>query len=221
MGANKTQDETSRIFGKQSTLYDLEHPAHKVILTKAFYISKYEITQEQWESINNTNNSTHKGKLLPVNMLSWDDCMDYCDKLSKRLSLEFSLPTEAQWEYVCRAGTTTEFYYGDILTENDENIYSGIGENSGTLKKVGSYKPNIWGVYDMHGNVKECVLDGYGGYESKTETDPIKSIDHIGNMIRGGAFNSGPWHARSAYRYAHMKTMNDQEAGLRIVLKIQ
>ena len=126
----------------------------QVTLTKPFYMGKYEVTQEQWESVMGKNPSKVKEAKLPVTRASWDDCQEFIKKLNANTNGGYRLPTEAEWEYACRAGTTTAYSFGDAITPKDANYRdSKIGEPVA----VGSYKPNAFGIYDMHGNVWESV----------------------------------------------------------------
>jgi formylglycine-generating enzyme required for sulfatase activity len=138
---------------------------HEVNLTKPFYMGKYEVTQEQWESVMGKNPSDTKGAKLPVTDVSWNDCQEFIKKLNAKTDGGYRLPTESEWEYACRAGTTTAYSFGDSLTKSDANI------NSGGSKAVGSYKANAFGLYDMHGNIFEWCEDWHGEYPFAV-TDP-------------------------------------------------
>ena len=126
---------------------------HEVTLTKPFYMGKHEVTQEQWESVMGKNPSDTKEAKLPVTDVSWNDCQEFIKKLNVKTDGGYRLPTESEWEYACRAGTTTAYSFGDSLTKSDANI------DSGGSKIAGSYKPNAFGLYDMHGNIFEWCED--------------------------------------------------------------
>jgi formylglycine-generating enzyme required for sulfatase activity len=134
-----------------------EKPAHKVTISKPFYLGKYEVTQDQWEAVMGANPSYFKGPENPVEDVSWDDCQKFLKKLNERLpgtGGTVRLPTEAEWEYACRAGTTTKYSFGD--TRSDLGEYAWYGGNSHNKNHpVGEKKPNAWGLYDIHGNVCE------------------------------------------------------------------
>ena len=134
-----------------------EKPQHRVQITKPFYLGKYPVTQEQWQAVMGDNPSHFKDPKNPVECVSWNDCQQFVGKLNKRSSDQtgaFKLPTEAQWEYACRAGSTTRYCFGD--DEGGLGDYAWHLNNSGgRTHPVGEKKPNAWGLYDMHGNVLE------------------------------------------------------------------
>jgi|GEM_PF-1077540 len=194
---------------------------HEVTITKPFYMGKYEVTQEQWESVMGSNPSSDKGAKLPVTEVSWNDCQEFIKKLNEKTKGGFRLPTEAEWEYACRAGTTTAYSFGDTINPQDAN-YDG----SGIFKPVavGSYKANAFGLYDMHGNVWEWCEDWYGwfshavpllnfhgnvwewcedwyGKYSKGPVTNPKGLDSGSyRVLRGGSFLAYARYSRSADR---------------------
>lgn len=144
---------------------DPEWPQHQVTVPD-FYMSKYEITQAQWKAVMGTDPSYFKGDDLPVEQVSWEEAKEFCRKLSKKGGKTYRLPTEAEWEYACRANTTTPFAFGASLSSEQANFngdypYGGAakGANRGKTVRVGSFKPNGFGLYDMHGNVWEWCED--------------------------------------------------------------
>jgi formylglycine-generating enzyme required for sulfatase activity len=163
---------------------------HEVTLTKAFYMGKYEVTQEQWEAVmgnnpserwyvlrgNNPSERTKDGK-LPVTDVSWDDCQNFIKKLNSKTSGGYRLPTEAEWEYACRAGTTTAYSFGDKVGPNDL---------SDKLQAVGSHKANAFGLYDMHNNASEWCEDWFGEYPFAV-TDPKGPATGKYRVHRGGS----------------------------------
>jgi formylglycine-generating enzyme required for sulfatase activity len=177
---------------------------HKVTLTKPYYMGRYAVTQEQWEAVMGDNPSTVKGSSLPVTDVSWDDCQDFIKNLNANSSGGYRLPTEAEWEYACRAGTTTTHSFGNKISPKDANYFdSKIGEPM----PVGSYKPNKFGLYDMHGNVWEWCEDWFGDYPPEAVTDPegLKTWERV---LRGGSFfslvdedKSGARSSRRNYKY--------------------
>ncbi len=157
---------------------------HEVILSKPFLIGKYEVTQSQWEAIMGNNPSSgDKGPMLPVTDVSWNDCQKFLKKLNEKTKSEFRLPSEAEWEYACRAGTTTAFSFGNELKPTDANH---AASNIYTPVKVGTYKPNAFGLYDMHGNVNEWCNDWFKAYPTNTVTDPTGPANGEYRIVRGG-----------------------------------
>jgi len=171
-----------------------EYPQHEVTLTKAFYIGVYEVTQEQYDAIMGRDDSPTKGPTHPVEKVPWLDCLEFCRKLSQQTGCAVRLPTEAEWEYACRAGTTTRWSFGDDESKLDD--YAWTRENSGHHSHpVGQKKPNPWGLYDMHGNVNEWCQDRRAivdHYKSGPVTDPQPVA---GDTQRGGMrlMRGGSW----------------------------
>ena len=213
MGSYKTKEELALKYGKLERIFDLEFPQHKVTITKPFYIGKFEVSQKQWAFVMGNNPSHHKNDQFPVEFVSWNECLEFCNKLSEIIGKEVRFPTEAEWELACRAGTISEFNFGD----NCSPEYANIDLNRPV--KVGSYPSNPWGLYDMHGNVKEWVADYYYQYTSDSQIDP-KAPAYYGKMIRGGGYKGWITGSRSSHRYAHLENMSDQGAGLRLAISI-
>ena len=167
-----------------------EHPAHDVILTQPFYMGKFDITQEQYQHVMGTNHSHFKGKSNPVEAVSWDDAQDFCKKLIVQTKQSIRLPTEAEWEFSCRAGTRTTYHSGN--TEADLDRVAWYGANSkGTTHPVGQKEPNTFDLYDMHGNVWQWCQDWYGkNYYSKSLTESPRGPAHGGWLVfRGGSWD--------------------------------
>jgi formylglycine-generating enzyme required for sulfatase activity/serine/threonine protein kinase len=183
---------------------------HEVTLTKPFYMGKYEVTQEQWEGVMGYNPSRVKGAKLPVTDVSWEDCQEFIKKLNAKTKAGYRLPTEAEWEYACRAGTTTAYSFGDSLSKSDAN-YDSLNTNS-----VGSYKPNAFGLYDMHGNVWEWCEDWYAEYPTGAVTDPKGPLTGNALVLRGGSFISHVSLSRSSYRSVYSPTNRFTDFGLRL-----
>jgi len=162
---------------------------HQVTLTKGFWMAKTEVTQAQWKSVMRENPSEFKGNNRPVENVSWDDCQAFCQKTGLRL------PTEAEWEYACRAGSTGK-YAG---TGNLEDMGWYEDNSGGKTHPVGTKQPNAWGLYDMHGNVWEWCADCYGDYPSGAVTDPRGASSGY-PVFRGGSWGSDAGHCRSARR---------------------
>ena len=184
---------------------------HEVTLTKPFYMGKYEVTQDQWESVMGNNPSSRtKGTNLPVTNVSWEDCQEFIKKLNASTKGGYRLPYDAEWEYTCRAGTTTAYSYGDNLTKSDANI------DGDSIKAVGSYRPNAFGVYDMHGNVWEWCENWFGSFEDGEVTDPRGPAKGESRVLRGGSFLNYVSIARSSSRYDLSPSTRDFNSGFRL-----
>ena len=170
---------------------------HEVTLTKPFYMGKYAVTQEQWESVMGNNPSDTKGAKLPVTDVSWEDCQEFIEKLNGITKGKYRLPTEAEWEYACRAGTSTAYSFGAKITPKDANYDDSKIEKP---VAVGSYKPNAFGLYDMHGNVWEWCEDRYGDYPKGAVMDPKGPAKGDVCVLRGGSFVNVGSRARSSNR---------------------
>ena len=177
---------------------------HTVTLTDGYWLGKQEVTQAQWEKVMGSNPSNFKGANRPVENVSWTEVTAFCEKLTElehtagRLpaGMAYQLPTEAQWEYACRAGTKTAYAFGDELTAAQANLKGGPGETT----DVGKYPANAWGFHDMHGNVWEWCADWYGNYPSGAVRDPVGPTGGAGRVIRGGSWSLTADDARSALR---------------------
>ena len=190
---------------------------HEVTLTKPYYMGKYEVTQEQWESVMGKNPSDTKGAKLPVTNVSWEDCQEFIKKLNAKTDGGYRLPTESEWEYACRAGTTTAYSFGDKITPMDANYKdSKIGKPI----EVGSYEPNAFGLYDMHGNVWEWCEYWYGDYPAGAVTDPKGPATGKYRVLRGGSVNDEGWDTRSAVRGNCMPTDRCLEYGIRFGFRL-
>ena len=192
----------------------------KVTLSKPYYMGKYEVTQEQWQAVMGNNPSSRtKGAKLPVTDVSWKDCQEFIKKLNGKTAGGYRLPTEAEWEYACRAGTTTTYFFGDKLTTEDANVFPSNGAAvSPVAVTVGSYKPNAFGLYDMHGNVSEWCEDWFELYPTGAVTDPKgPSTGESRRILRGGSFISPDKNARSFIRTYFTPTFQHRFTGFRLV----
>jgi len=195
--------------------------AHKVTLTKPFELGVYEVTQEQYQKVMGSNPSGFKGPQNPVEQVSWNDAVAFCRKLSELPSEKsggyvYRLPTEAEWEYACRAGTTTTYSFGD--SESELGAYAWYIDNSGrTTHPVGGKKPNAWGLYDMHGNVFEWCQDWLGDYPSGSVTDPTGAASGSARVYRGGSWDDYAGSCRSANRYRNSPEFRDDYLGFRVL----
>jgi formylglycine-generating enzyme required for sulfatase activity len=216
---------------------------HRVMITRPFYIGKYEVTQEQWERVMGKNPSRFKGSKNPVAYVSWHDCQEFLRKLNETIPHPvatprtpplsrgereserregFRLPTEAEWEWACRAGTRTRFCCGD--GEADLAAHAWFAANAGsTTHPVGTRRPNAWGLHDMHGNVWEWCSDWYGPYERKLkglgwEADPPGPTTGSCRVLRGGSWYSYPADCRSAVRDKNLPATWNGRGGFRVVV---
>ncbi|MFN5514770.1 MAG: formylglycine-generating enzyme family protein [Cyanobacteriota bacterium] len=202
-----------------------EKPVHRVTLQE-FYLGKYPVTQEQWQAIMGNNPSNFRGNLFirnpknPVEQVSWNDCKDFCEKLSHLTSQKYKLPTESEWEYACRAGTETRYYFGD--SERMLGDYAWwYGNSDSTPHPVGQKPPNRWGLYDIHGNVWEWCEDNWHPNYRLAPTDGSAWNDN--SFLKGGkVVRSGSWHSyltscRSAYRSLSATDYCTSYVGFRVV----
>ena len=173
---------------------------HLVKITKPFYLGVHEVTQAQYERVMGSNPSDEKGPTAPVEQVSWHDAVAFCSKLSKQEGVEYRLPTEAEWEYACRAGTTTAYSFGDDVSQLGE--YAWYYDNlEYTTHPVGELKPNAWDLYDMHGNVWEWCQDWYVPYgNEKVVSDSTGAASGHFRVLRGGAIGLLPRDVRAANR---------------------
>ena len=203
-----------------------EDPRHEVTFSQGFWMSKYEITQAQWKAVMGDNPSRFRGGLCnntdnhPVDQVSWYDAQDFIAALNEaRPGLKFRLPSEAEWEYACRAGTTTRFYWGDDPSWSDIGDYAWYSANSdGQTHDVGQKLPNAWGLYDMCGNVWEWVEDARHNDYTGVPVDGTawESTGGPERMVRGGSWYNGEG-CRSAFRGAIGPDGHYGDYGLRIV----
>jgi formylglycine-generating enzyme required for sulfatase activity len=177
-----------------------EGPQREVTISNPFYMGVYEVTQEQYEQVMGKNPSSFKGAQNPVESVSWDEAVEFCTKLSQKTGKTVRLPTEAEWEYACRAGSKTRFSYGD----DDDKLgdYAWYAKNSDSkTHAVGQRKPNDWGLYDMHGNVFERCAGWFAdSYASAKNQDPQGPDSGTFRVLRGGGWSNYPQYCRSAYR---------------------
>jgi len=196
-----------------------EKPVHKVRVSKPFYLSKYEATQSQWSSAMGTSpwsgrRHVKSGSRCPAVHVSWQDCQAFLNALGEG----FRLPTEAEWEYACRAGSTTKFCFGD--DESKLGDYAWFEDNAELAGEnyahaVGLKKPNAWGLYDMHGNVWELCHDWKDAYPGGPQTDPLGPSSGTHRVRRGSGFCGVAWGCRCAARFRYGPTYRIIFVGLR------
>lgn len=203
---------------------DADETQHRVRLTKGFWLGKCEVTQQQWESVMTRNPSKFKSsKLLPVDSVSWHDCKEFIRKLNDKVNCGARLPTEAEWEYACRAGTTTAFFWGNSLNGRQANCNGDFpcatrerGPYVRRPTQAGRYSPNPWGFFDMHGNMYEWCEDKCGDYSSEDVTDPIGVDYGKSRILRGGCWYFGARFCRSANRIKNIPSYSDAFTGMRL-----
>ncbi|MFM2094024.1 MAG: hypothetical protein RIS70_1148 [Planctomycetota bacterium] len=195
---------------------------HEVTLSKPFYLGVYLVTEEQYALVMGTNPSEHKGPKNPVTNVSWEDAVEFCRRLSevpkeRAAGREYRLPTEAEWEYACRAGTTTEYSFGDNPTPLAE--YAWLKDNAGGHSNpVGQKKSSPWGFYDMYGNVWEWCADWYGEYPVGAVADPSGAATGSNRVYRGGSWLDGPSLCRSAARLSNIPSARFGSLGFRVAM---
>ena len=219
--------------------YDNEKPQHEVAVS-TFFIGANLITQAQWRAVAalpkvnhdlNPEPSYFRGDDRPVEQVSWYDAVEFCDRLSQYTGKQYRLPSEAEWEYACRAETITPFHFGETVTGdlanyNASNTFADepTGKYRQETTNVKQFSPNAFGLYDMHGNVWEwCFDDWHDNYEGApidgsawVESDN----DHCSQVLRGGSWNSTPWNCRSAFRFDGGSNLNVTFSGLRVVFSV-
>jgi len=203
-----------------------EHPQHFVTI-KSFMMGKFLITQGQWKAVmGKLPPCRFKGEDLPVERVSWEDAQKFCQRLSTQTGRKFRLPSESQWEYACRAGTTTPFSYGEMLTSdianfNGEHIFSR--EPRGIYRHVTTegtaFPPNAFGLYDMHGNLWEWCADNWLGDYSSSPRDESAYQNHnnVYRVARGGSWHEPANLCRSAARVRVLQSEADEFIGFRVV----
>jgi formylglycine-generating enzyme required for sulfatase activity len=202
---------------------------HKVTLTKGFYMSVNTVTQEQWKEIMGNNPSMFKGeKNLPVEHVSWDDCQEFMKKLREKDRKAYRLPSEAEWEYSCRAGTSTPFHFGKTISTDQANFCGELvyaegkkGVYRGQTTPVGSFPANAWGLHDMHGNLWQWCNDWGEAYSGKDVVDPQGPNTGENHVVRGGSWYDGPQNCRSASRAAGGPDYRRSDFGFRVCFFVE
>ena len=226
MGSKLSPKDVAQRYGGETELFEREHPLHEVAIKKPYYLQSTQVTQEQWRKVIGNNPAVFQdcGIGCSVENVSWDDAQDFIKKLNKMdiTDNRYRLPTEAEWEYACRAGTTTEFSFGDDAGQLGE--YAWYRDNSeGKTHPAGQKEPNPWGLYDMHGNVWEWVEDDWHGNYDKAPDDMVAWIDKPRNfhrVFRGGSFHGDARRSRSAVRSYNKSDFHRNRVGLRLARSI-
>jgi formylglycine-generating enzyme required for sulfatase activity len=203
---------------------DDDETRHLVKISKPFYLGVYEVTQQQYEKVMGARpwqgeEYVKEGPDYPAVYVNYDDAVEFCRRLSKQEGVEYRLPTEAEWEYACRAGTTTAYSFGD--DESKLGQYAWYNKNAWDIDqkyahRVGQKLPNRWGLYDMHGNVFEWCQDWYGPYGSqKVVSDPAGPAEGGRRVLRGGSFYYHSSYVRSAFRSLNRPDNRNYLSGFR------
>ncbi len=204
---------------------------HEVRLTRGFYAGVHPVTQEQWRTLMGTDPSSHQGDMLPVESVSWDDAVEFCDKLRELTGTPVRLPTEAEWEYACRGGTTTPFYWGTKFNGRQANCNGrfpygteAVGPNLEETSAVGKYAaeyPHPWGLADVIGNVWEWCADWYdAGFYARSPADDPRLRDgerKLNRVLRGGSWLYDAARCRAAYRHYYESKDHSFNMGFRVV----
>jgi formylglycine-generating enzyme required for sulfatase activity len=192
---------------------------HRVTISKDFYLGKYLVTQAQWEAVMEENPSHTKGAKWPVENVSWDDCQLFIERLNRETGKNiYRLPTEAEWEYACRAGSITAYSFGDDRKQlGDYGWHSANSE--GEIHPVGQKTPNPWGFYDMYGNVWEWCKDWYATYPRGLATDPEGPSSGSERVLRGGGWFDGALRCRSGFRSYFLPNFRSSFFGFRLARK--
>lgn len=216
--------------------FEFERPPHVVKLSKSFEIGKYEVTQSQWQMVMGSNPSHFQGDNLPVENVSWNDVQVFLKKINqKNKEYQYRLPTEAEWEYSCRAGTKEDYSgdlnsmawyinnsgktYVDVDNLSNDDYLKTIKNNNCRTHEVGSKSPNDWGIHDMHGNVWEWCQDGYEAnyYKHNVKTDPLGPKSGSGKVVRGGSWYNKAVSCRSPLRNFFPVKIRRDDVGFRLV----
>ncbi len=188
---------------------------HQVTISQGFWLAKYQVTQAQWCAVMGNSPSRFAGADRPVENVSWNDCYEYIRRLNARQEERFRFPTEAEWEYACRAGTTTAYSFGDAISDLEH--YAWYKKNSrATTHRVGQKRPNVWGLHDMHGNVWEWCQDWYAEYPASFSMDPKGPPDGSSRVVRGGSWGGEDLSCRSARRKRRQSDEQLSSCGLRL-----
>jgi uncharacterized protein (TIGR02996 family) len=204
-----------------------DEPLHRVTLSRGFWLAVHPVTQAQWRRVNGRNPSQQfrDDRSRPADRVTWTHCQDFCRRLGEMTGQRFRLPTEAEWEYACRAGTTTPFFFGETISVDQANYRGELrygrgrkGLYRGKPTPVGTFPPNAWGLYDLHGNVREWCQDWEGAYPDDRVVDPAGAEDGTERVLRGGSWRSHPMACRSARRGWLPPACVDNEIGCRVCL---
>jgi uncharacterized protein (TIGR02996 family) len=192
---------------------------HRVTLTKGYWLGAYLVTLAQWQAIMGDRPRSSEGLDQPVAHVTWNECQRFCNALGERDGKRYRLPTEAEWEYACRAGTTTAFFFGDeVSTSQVSHERNEKGSPDRGTTPVGAFPPNAWGLFDMHGNLWEWCADWYAAYPEGDQIDPTAPAKDGQPIVRGGCWHNPARYCRSAMRHCLPPNDPTHNVGLRVVL---
>ena len=220
--------------------WENEGPQHEVVLTTPFYLGECEVAEQQYEAVMGSNASEFKGGARPVDSVSWFDAVSFCERLSQREGRFYRLPTEAEWEYACRAGSTSAYHFGDDPSALAQyaNYNRWLGDlivyvpSAWGSSAVRTKKPNAWGLYDMHGNVMEWCRDWYEDWSeyyyrnrsldmlTNPQGRPWVDASYNGRTVKGGTWGTSARNCRSAHRCWHEPTARRPDLGFRVVREV-
>jgi formylglycine-generating enzyme required for sulfatase activity len=242
MGSPRSEQEQYKKDSRLGGDWAAQEIQHEVAITKGFYMSVYAVTQEEYEIVTGKNPSwfsaTGGGKenvaglntrRFPVDTVSWSDATEFCRKLSQKEAKTYRLPTEAEWEYACRAGTKTAFSFGDTISTDQANYNGnavfGNGQKGVYRERpmpVGSFPANAFGLYDMHGNVNQWCQDwyDYNYYRKSPRNDPVNETGSEMRVLRSGSWGSYPGVCRSANRSGSTPDYRNRTIGFRVVMTL-
>lgn len=201
-----------------------ETPSHRVCIEKPFYLGETEVTQKQWENAMSSNPSKTKAEDKPVDRVSWNDTQDFIQSLnSKDVGKHFRLPTEAEWEYAARAGSDSDYFYGNDSKSLAKYAWFGNLGYKGSSHEVAQKLPNDWGLYDMHGNVWEWVQDWYSPtyYSNSPANNPLGPESGKYRVYRGGSWVGKATNLRSAVRFSALPVTRTHDLGFRLVRSLE
>jgi len=226
MGSTPELEEALRIKRLWRPHFSIAQPAHAVTITRGFYLGKYEITQGQWESAMGTTPWSDKDQVMddpacPASYLSWEDAHQLAQRLNAAAGDSlYRLPTEAEWEFACQAGTATTWSFGaDASQLGDYAWFRGnaMDGDRGYARPVGTREPSPWGLYDMHGNLAEWVQDWHAPYTEESQEDPQGPAVGVERVFRGGHYYIQAPYTRSAFRYHYPPGYRGNAVGARLV----
>ncbi len=206
---------------------DDDETQHRVTLTQGFFLGVTPVTQAQWRTVMGSDPCSFQGDNRPVERVSWEECQEFCKRLSQQDRKPYRLPTEAEWEYACRAGTNTPFFFGETINTDQVN-YDGNGPyGTGRMEvyrkettPVSNFPANAWGLYDIHGNVWEWCQDWYGAYPASDQKDPQGPNSGEARVLRGGSWENYAWSCRAARRDGSAPGNRSNFIGFRVCFRL-